>query len=369
MKRIFYLFFVLLIVGTGCEKNEAPKDGFLINGTIEGLSGEVYLVNATQQRALDTAIVKDGKFEFIGKVTEPDMFAIYSSTKQPIATMYLENTALTVKGKIDNLNEIKVSGSKLTEEFGEVQAIIQKINAEFKPIEEKLKAEHAAFNGQAPTPAFTTKVDSFQKAITAKVETELHKFIKEHHTSPIAALTVNNFFGQGHDLKVMEETFALLSKEAQSTKYGQNYATLIENEKKWLNQAAPDFTQNDVNDKPISLSSYKGKWVLVDFWASWCKPCRAENPNVVMAYQKYKNKNFDILGVSLDQQKEAWVAAIKQDNLPWKHISDLKGWQSSAGQLYGVQSIPFNILVNPEGVIVSKNLRGAALEKKLAEVL
>ncbi|MFN0201714.1 MAG: peroxiredoxin family protein, partial [Bacteroidia bacterium] len=108
---------------------------------------------------------------------------------------------------------------------------------------------------------------------------------------------------------------------------------------------------------------------LVDFWASWCRPCRQENPNVVAAYNRFKNKNFEILGVSLDQSKDAWVQAIKDDGLTWKHVSDLKYWQNEAAKLYGVQSVPFNILLDPKGKIVAKNLRGAALEQKLAQVL
>ena len=369
MKRLFYLSVLISLFYLGCEQNNAPKDGYSLTGNIEGLSGEVYLVNPAEQKVLDTAAVKDGKFNFTGKITEPELYVVFNDLRQPVASVYLENTSINVEGKMADPSSIKVKGSKLSEEFMEMQAVVQGVNAEFKPIEEKLKAEAATFQGQSPSPAFASKVDSFQKAINAKVETQLQGFIKSHNSSPIAALAVNNFFGQGHELKVMEETFALLSKEAQESKYGKNFTTILEKEKQWLNQPAKDFTQNDVNGKPITFSSFKGKWVLVDFWASWCKPCRAENPTVVRAYEKYKGKNFDVLGVSFDQEKEKWIDAIKADKLAWKQVSDLQGWKNAAGQLYGIESIPFNILVNPEGVIVGKNLRGVALEKKLAEVL
>lgn len=131
---------------------------------------------------------------------------------------------------------------------------------------------------------------------------------------------------------------------------------------------APDFTMNDVNGNPRKLSEFKGKVMLVDFWASWCGPCRRENPNVLKAYAKYHDKGFDVLGVSLDKTKESWLAAIEKDGLIWNHVSDLKGWQNEAAKLYGVTSIPHTVLLDKEGKIIARNLRGEALDAKLAEI-
>lgn len=137
----------------------------------------------------------------------------------------------------------------------------------------------------------------------------------------------------------------------------------------WIGKQAPDLTLPDPQGRPVSLSSFKGKYLLVDFWASWCGPCRAENPNVVQAYGEFKNKNFTVLGVSLDKEKEPWLEAIKSDGLKWTHVSDLKFWQSKAVEVFQFQGIPFNLLIDPQGKIIAQGLRGEDLESKLKEVI
>jgi peroxiredoxin len=140
-------------------------------------------------------------------------------------------------------------------------------------------------------------------------------------------------------------------------------------ENSWIGKKAPELVLPDKNGKTVSLSSFKGKYVLVDFWASWCKPCRQENPNVVKAFNEFKNKNFTILGVSLDKEKENWLEAIEQDRLTWTHVSDLAFWDSKAVEVYKFEGIPFNVLIDPAGTVVAENLRGEQLTGKLSEVL
>jgi len=140
-------------------------------------------------------------------------------------------------------------------------------------------------------------------------------------------------------------------------------------EPEWTNKQAPELSLPDVNGKTITLSSFKGKYVLVDFWASWCLPCRRENPNVVQAYNRYKGKNFTILGVSLDKQKDDWLGAIEADKLSWTQVSDLQEWSSAAVSTFNFNGIPFNVLIDPDGKIIAQSLRGDSLERKLEEVL
>jgi peroxiredoxin len=175
-----------------------------------------------------------------------------------------------------------------------------------------------------------------------------------------------------------EEEYVFLDSLSQSfekqmpeSKYVKEFKTKLAQYKNvvTVGQAAPEISLNNPEGKAVSLSSLRGKYVLIDFWASWCGPCRQENPNVVRMYNKFKGKNFEIFGVSLDKSKEKWLEAIQKDALSWVHVSDLQYWQSAGAQAYGVQSIPATFLIDPTGKVIAKNLRGQALETKLTEIL
>ncbi len=197
-------------------------------------------------------------------------------------------------------------------------------------------------------------------------------FIKNN---PQSYLSLNSLLQFLDDPTMAAEIVGLfngLSSEVKATKLGSMLALKFEAEMKTaIGAMAMDFTQNDQNGKPVKLSDFKGKYVLIDFWASWCGPCRNENPNVVAAYQKYKDKNFTVLGVSLDKPdaKDAWLKAIADDKLTWTQVSDLKFWQNEVAVKYGIQSIPANFLIDPTGKIIAKGLREEALHLKLKELL
>jgi peroxiredoxin len=162
----------------------------------------------------------------------------------------------------------------------------------------------------------------------------------------------------------------MLDPKIKATAMGQYIAQQVaEGKVNGKGSVLADFSQPDTSGVSVSLSSLRGKYVLVDFWASWCGPCRQENPNVVAAFNKYKSKNFTVLGVSLDKAKPAWIEAINMDGLTWTHISDLQGWQNSVAQQFQIFNIPQNFLIGPDGKVIGKNLRGPALERKLARIL
>ena len=323
-------------------------DGFLINGEISGYPDgtTIDLLNGqTGATEVSTTILKN-KFSIKGNVPSPDFKILLFNKKPPFITLFLDNSIVKVKGTKDKIDNALVTGSKSQADFN----AYNKMLAPFKSVFEE---------GAAP-----------DSAKSAKAMLLTGEFAMQHPDSYVAPLALIRFNQLADDPNKTEILYNAMLPGVKASAMGVYIAQQItEARKNAIGTLLPDFTESDTSGRPVSLSSLRGKFVLVDFWASWCGPCRAENPNVVQAYNKYRNKNFTVLGVSLDKAKPAWIDAIKIDNLTWSHVSDLQGWSNAAAQQYQIYSIPQNFLIDPEGKILGKNLRGAALERKLAKVL
>jgi peroxiredoxin len=215
------------------------------------------------------------------------------------------------------------------------------------------------------------RIDAAFDKLTEQKNIKNKQYLKDNASSPIAMFVLKQYAGYDINADDVEPMFLALPEQLRASPAGKDMAEKLETAKKTgVGKMAMDFTQNDTLGNPVSLSSFRGKYVLIDFWASWCGPCRQENPNVVKAFNAYNSKGFTVLGVSLDQPtaKDKWMKAIHDDKLTWTQVSDLKYWKNDVAVQYGIQAIPQNFLIDPQGKIVGKNLRGEALNKKLAEI-
>ncbi|WP_018342080.1 TlpA disulfide reductase family protein [Cytophaga aurantiaca] len=388
MKRISIVYLLLVLVWTvSCsdKKEKATKPGsfeYSIKGTVShSKGGYVHLEEMRDKRwiSIDSVeLSKAGEFEFKGSADEVDIYRLRFADESFLPLIVNSDPLVFTADANDLLETVVYTGSKDNSTFADFN---KKMMA-FTKTHSELSAMLDSMKEVNTSSIFATNCMNQIKATEADMKVYIQESITANTGSPIV-FSMLSYADWENDFPFIETVTTAIKQKQPTYKYTASLVTNVTQYKTYLEQKvakekgnpaaigkeAPEFILPDTKGKMVSLSSFRGKYVLLDFWASWCGPCRQESPTVVKAYQKFKGKKFDILSVSLDDNKEKWFSAIEKDKLTWTHVSDLKAWESSVVRLYQVEGIPATFLLDPNGVVVARDLRGSALEEKLQELL
>ena len=371
MNRLNYFSLLISLLMLGGVVTAQKGAAFTISGNIKNYSSKyIYLHHKWDDKDFsDSAKVEKGEFSFKGKTPEPNMYWFTTTNNinaQPNSVFFVDGGKYTAMITGDSIAYANIKGGQTQTDYLDYRIMM----GGFGALQNQIYQNYMKAQGAGDMAGMQAAQAEFEK-LNVKAKDNLRLFIKNHPKSAISGYIINFEYNNPQvKIEELEEVVGYLDKSIKQTKFGKMAQKRLDGIKgTTVGYPAINFSQKSPDGKSISLSDYKGKkYVLVDFWASWCGPCRAENPNVVAAYTKFKDKGFTVLGVSFDQNKDQWMAAVQKDNLTWDQVSDLKGWGNEVGKMYGITSIPQNLLIDKDGKILGKNLRGPALEEKLSEI-
>lgn len=372
MKHILKILIAILLIG--CNTN---KNSFTINANTDRVGDAILLKIDPVESNIDTTSIKNGQFSFKKNIEEEELYRLkfHDGSSFDILVNMGENI------KIDyQEDQLSITGSSGTEKIMDLDNNLLSLLMFRDSITKELQ-------GLSDNDDYEKKVAKYREAFFDKLaihQQYIKTFINDNKNSKVCLIALFQEYGQSSPVMTVDEHLEVFEMVLENLKINfpnSNHVTLLEEQIELFRplaygQPAPNFTLPDQNNKSVSLSDFKNKVVLIDFWASWCKPCRIENPKLVKLYKEYSNKDFEIISVSLDgtaRQKDsrsAWLKAIKDDNLsPWIHLSELKGWETYVREIYNFNSIPYTVLVDKEGKIVAKNLRGLDLELRIKKLI
>ncbi|MDB5231643.1 MAG: hypothetical protein JWN76_2448 [Chitinophagaceae bacterium] len=364
--KLFFLFLIILMSGAkGVVKAQMEVR---LSGKIQGAEHKyIYLRSAAQRTMIDSVLSSDGSFAFRRPFPNPDLFLINVENVKGGIQVFADNNEVKISGTTSGFQDVVITGSRENEIFLRYKQIMSGASITADDM-----AKYQTAMGVKDSATMKT-IDAYYNRKTEESFNKLIEYIKEHRDSYVWAYFLQNV--RGFDPEFWQRQYSLymlLDDKVKNTENSKRFVARYQKEMSLIEgKPAIPFSQPDPDGHIVSLSDFKGKYVLIDFWASWCGPCRKENPNLVKTYNKFKDKGFEILSISLDQpgKKSDWLKAIKTDQLTWTQVSDLKFWDNEIAKMYGVTSIPSNFLINPNGVIIGKNLRGASLTEKLQLVV